>query len=97
MPDNDLPSDEPVLRLDRVEIVKGIDYFLAGRGPNANVRQIRGEKLPYANDTWIGKQVRRVLNPAIFTSLSIELEGKSRYEKMKWYLNEFRWSILGKK
>lgn len=35
-------------RLDRVEIVKGIDYFLAGRGPNANVRQIRNEKLPYA-------------------------------------------------
>lgn len=54
------------------------------------------EKLPYANSTWIGKQVRRVLNPAIFTSLSIELEGKSRYEKMKWYLNEFRWAILGK-
>ena len=36
------------VRLDRVEIVKGIDYFLAGRGPNANVRQIRNEKLPYA-------------------------------------------------
>lgn len=35
-------------RMDRVEIVKGIDYFLAGRGPNANVRQIRNEKLPYA-------------------------------------------------
>ncbi|MBK8375637.1 TonB-dependent receptor [Sphingorhabdus sp.] len=35
-------------RLDRVVIVKGIDYFLAGRGPNANVRQIRNEKLPRA-------------------------------------------------
>lgn len=36
------------VRLDRVEIVRGIDYFLAGRGPNANVRQIRNETLPYA-------------------------------------------------
>ena len=35
-------------RLDRVEIVRGIDYFLAGRGPNANVRIIRDEKLPRA-------------------------------------------------
>lgn len=41
-------------RLDRVEIVKGIDYFLAGRGPNANVRQIRGEKLPYAKFVSVG-------------------------------------------
>ncbi len=55
------------------------------------------QKLPYANDTWLGKQVRRALNPAIFTALSVELEGKSRYEKLKWYLNELRWSILGKK
>ncbi len=55
------------------------------------------QKLPYAKDTWLGKQVRRILNPAIFTSLSIELEGKSRYEKIKWYLNELRWSALGKK
>lgn len=54
-------------------------------------------KLPYANDTWLGKQVRRVLNPAIFTSLSIELESKSRWEKAKWYANELRWIFLGKR
>ena len=45
-------------RLDRVEIVKGIDYFLAGRGPNANVRQIRGEKLPYAKFVSVGASWR---------------------------------------
>jgi hypothetical protein len=54
-------------------------------------------KLPYANDTWLGKQVRRVLNPAIFTSLSVELESKSRWEKAKWYANELRWAFLGKR
>jgi hypothetical protein len=54
------------------------------------------QKLPYSNDSWLGKQVRRVLNPAIFTSLSVELEGKSKLEKLKWYLNELRWSFLGK-
>lgn len=35
-------------RLDRVEIVRGIDYFNPGRQPNANVRTIINEKLPYA-------------------------------------------------
>jgi hypothetical protein len=55
------------------------------------------QKLPYASDSWLGKQVRRVLNPAIFTSLSVELEGKSKVEKLKWYLNELRWSFLGKR
>lgn len=55
------------------------------------------QKLPYANDSWLGKQVRRVLNPAIFTSLSVELEGKSKAERLKWYLNELRWAFLGKR
>ncbi len=55
------------------------------------------QKLPYASDSWIGKQLRRVLNPAIFTSLSVELEGKSKAEKIKWYLNELRWTFLGKR
>lgn len=45
-------------RLDRVEIVRGIDYFLAGRGPNVNVRQIRGEKLPYAKFVSVGASWR---------------------------------------
>jgi len=55
------------------------------------------QKLPYANDSFIGKQLRRALNPAIFTSLSVELEGKSKIEKLKWYLNELRWTFLGKR
>lgn len=54
-------------------------------------------KLPYANDTWLGKQVRRILNPAIFTALSIELEGKSSWQRIKWYANELRWTFLGKR
>ncbi|CAN5261521.1 hypothetical protein BH09BAC1_BH09BAC1_11270 [soil metagenome] len=54
-------------------------------------------KLPYANDTWLGKQVRRILNPAIFTALSIELEGKSYLERLKWYTNELRWKFISKR
>lgn len=45
-------------RLDRVEIVRGIDYFLPGRGPNANVRVIENEKLPTAKFLSAGASFR---------------------------------------
>ncbi len=58
---------------------------------------LKDQALPYYNDGWLKKQAKRVLNPAIFTALSVELEGKSYWERTKWYANEIRWSILGKK
>lgn len=45
-------------RLDRVKIVKGIDYFQGGRQPGANVRIIEDEKLPTAKFVSAGASFR---------------------------------------
>lgn len=45
-------------RIDRVKIVRGIDYFLPGRGPNANVRIINNEQLPDAKFLSAGASFR---------------------------------------
>lgn len=45
-------------RLDRVTVIRGIDYFQAGRGPNANVRIITDETLPYAKFLSSGASLR---------------------------------------
>lgn len=81
-------------RLDRVEIVRGIDYFLPGRGPNANVRVIENEKLPTAKflsagasfrvaDGWLinaryGYSSQGPRRGVVLADPSVELKGETR-------------------
>lgn len=58
---------------------------------------LSAQKLPYGQYGWFGKHLKRALNPAIFTGLGIELAAKNRWERLRWYANEIRWAIVGKK
>lgn len=54
------------------------------------------EKFPYAALPLYKRALKWVLNPSLFTTTFLELEGKSFLQKIKVYLDEIRWRILQK-
>ncbi|MEZ4929736.1 MAG: hypothetical protein R2777_06970 [Chitinophagales bacterium] len=54
------------------------------------------EKFPYGNQKLHKRLLGWGLNPSLFTSTFLELEGKSFLQKIKVYLDEIRWRILQK-
>ena len=55
-----------------------------------------GKKLPYAYLTFVERTWKRALNPALFSGLSLELEGKNVLQKVQGYWNELRFYWLEK-
>jgi hypothetical protein len=55
-----------------------------------------GKKLPYAYLTFVERTWKRALNPALFSGLSLELEGKNVLQKLRGYWNELRFYWLEK-
>jgi hypothetical protein len=51
-------------------------------------------KFPYAESGRLVRALRWMLNPGIFTRNYLELEAKSSRQKVKNFLNEWRWRIL---
>lgn len=59
--------------------------------------QLKDEKLPYYNENWAMKHLKRGLNPSILTSLSVELELKGKWDRVKYRLNDLRFQLLQKR
>lgn len=53
--------------------------------------------LPYSDEGFIKRTVKRGLNPSIFTKLALELETKGFSEKAQYLLQELRFKLLGPK
>lgn len=58
---------------------------------------LKDEKLPYYSESWAMKHLKRGLNPSILTSLSVELELKGRWDKLKYRLNDLRFQLIQKR
>lgn len=65
-------------RIDQVTVVRGIDYFLAGRGQNANVRVIENEELPSAKFLSAGASLRLGENWLVNTRYGYSSQGPRR-------------------
>ena len=59
--------------------------------------RLTDEKLPYYSESWAKKHLKRGLNPSILTSLSVELELKGWWNKLKYRLNDLRFQLLQKR
>lgn len=55
---------------------------------------MRLEKFPYALLSWPKRMLKWMLNPSLFTSNYLDLEGQSFRQKCKTRLDEIRWRIL---
>lgn len=55
------------------------------------------EKLPYFEEAWSTKVLKRGLNPSIMSSLGAELEIKGRWANFKYRLNNIRFQLLQKR
>lgn len=52
------------------------------------------KKFPYAQESFLKKSAKWVLNPSIFTTNYLNLMGKSSLQKIKLRMDELRWEIL---
>lgn len=57
--------------------------------------QLKAGALPYSDEGFIKRTVKRGLNPSIFTKLALELETKGFTDKAHYLLQEIRFKILG--
>jgi len=51
-------------------------------------------KFPYAEESYLKRCIKWILNPSIFTADYLNLEGKSVLQKTKLKLDEIRWRVL---
>lgn len=58
---------------------------------------LKAGALPYSDEGFLKRTVKRGLNPSIFTKLALELETKGFTEKANYLLNEIRFKLLGPK
>lgn len=58
---------------------------------------LKAGALPYADDGFLKRTIKRGLNPSIFTKLALELETKGFTDKAEYLLQELRFKLLGPK
>lgn len=58
---------------------------------------LKAGALPYSDEGFIKRTVKRGLNPSIFTKLALELETKGFSEKAQYLMQELRFKLLGPK
>lgn len=86
----------------KVMVKHDSDYYWHNRNQfNELIKQLRPHlkagALPYSEDGFIKRTVKRGLNPSIFTKLALELETKGFTDKANYLFQEIRFKLLGPK